>query len=491
MASTSIYKDIAKRTGGDIYIGVVGPVRTGKSTFIKRFMETSVIPNIQGESERGRATDELPQSGSGRTVMTTEPKFVPEEAVTMTTDGGTSLSLRMIDCVGYVVEGALGDSEDGTPRMVHTPWSEEAVPFTEAAEMGTARVIRDHSTIGVLVTTDGTIGEIPRAAYVPAEERVARELSGLGKPFAIVLNSAHPGSEEAISLAYELEAKYSAPVALVNCTELNADDISHILELILGAFPVSELTFRLPPWCAALPREHSLTTGIRRYIGERAAAITRYGDIPGALNARSEGPVASASVLTMNAGDGSADIALTLGDGLYYRTLSELAGIEAGDEGELFRLVIELAKDARSYGKVKTALAETEAEGYGVVLPSLEDLRLEEPEIVKQSGGYGVKLKASAPSIHMIRADIETELSPIVGTEQQSEELIRYLLREFEEDPQGIWNSNMFGKPLYDLVNEGLHAKLGHMPAAARKRLGETLGRIINEGSGGLVCILL
>ncbi len=491
MASTSIYKDIAKRTGGDIYIGVVGPVRTGKSTFIKKFMEASVIPSIKGESERLRATDELPQSGSGRTVMTTEPKFVPEEAVTMTTDGGSTLSLRMIDCVGYIVEGALGGSEDGTERMVHTPWSEEAIPFTEAAEMGTTRVIRDHSTIGVLVTTDGTIGEIPRASYVPAEERVARELSELGKPFAIVLNSAHPGSEEAISLAYELEAKYAAPVALVNCTELNADDISHILELILGAFPVTELTFRLPTWCAALPREHTLSEGIRRYIGDRAAAITRYGDIRGALRCEETGPVASASVLSMNAGDGSAEIALTLGDDLYYRTLSELAGIEAADEGELFSLVLSLAKDARAYRKVEQALAETEAEGYGIVLPSLEDLRLEEPEIVKQSGGYGVKLKASAPSIHMIRADIETELSPIVGTEQQSEELIRYLLREFEEDPQGIWNSNMFGKPLYDLVNEGLHSKLGHMPATARKRLGETLGRIINEGSGGLVCILL
>ncbi|MBQ2719371.1 MAG: stage IV sporulation protein A [Clostridia bacterium] len=491
MASTSIYRDIAKRTGGDIYIGVVGPVRTGKSTFIKRFMETSVIPSIASAEARERAKDELPQSGSGRTVMTTEPKFVPEEAVRIVTDGGTALSVRMIDCVGYGVEGALGDLEDGAPRMVHTPWSEEAIPFAEAAEMGTERVIRDHSTIGILVTTDGTIGELPRAAYVPAEERVARELSSLGKPFAIVLNSRHPGSEEAISLGYELEKKYNAPVALVNCTELNADDISHILELVLGAFPVTELCFRLPPWCAALPKDHPLRERLRAYVDGRAAAITRYGDIRPALREGTDGPVTAATACEMRAGDGSAEIALTLAEGLYLETLSELSGREVGSEGELFRLFCLLSEKAAAYDKVEEALREANTEGYGIVLPALSDLRLEEPEIVKQAGGYGVKLKASAPSIHMIRADIETELSPIVGTEQQSEELCRYLLHEFEEDPQGIWSSNMFGKPLYELVNEGLHQKLSHMPAAARSKLGETLGRIINEGSSGLVCILL
>ncbi|MBR7095832.1 MAG: stage IV sporulation protein A [Clostridia bacterium] len=491
MASTSIYRDIAKRTGGDIYIGVVGPVRTGKSTFIKRFMETSVIPSIASAEARERATDELPQSGSGRTVMTTEPKFVPEEAVRITVGGDTALSVRMIDCVGYGVEGALGDLEDGAPRMVHTPWSEEAMPFAEAAEMGTERVIRDHSTIGILVTTDGTIGELPRTAYLPAEERVASELSALGKPFAIVLNSRHPGSEEAISLAYELEKKYRAPVALVNCTELNGDDISHILELVLGAFPVTELTFRLPPWCAALPCDHPLRKALRAYVDGRCAAITRYGDIRAALSEGADGPVASATPCEMRAGDGSAEIALALDEGLYLSTLSELSGREIASEGELFRLFCRLSEDARAYEKVADALREANEAGYGIVLPSLSDLRLEEPEIVKQSGGYGVKLKASAPSIHMIRADIETELSPIVGTEQQSEELCRYLLHEFEEDPQGIWSSNMFGKPLYELVNEGLHQKLSHMPASARQRLGETLGRIINEGSSGLVCILL
>ena len=492
MASTSIYRDIAKRTGGDIYIGVVGPVRSGKSTFIKKFMESSVIPHIAGDIERARATDELPQSGSGRTVMTTEPKFVPEEAVRITTEGGTSLSVRMIDCVGYIVEGALGDSEEGTPRMVNTPWSEEAIPFADAAELGTLRVIRDHSTIGILVTTDGTIGEIPRAAYLEAEARVAAELTALGKPFAIVLNSAHPGSEAAISLAYELEEKYGAPVALVNCTELNAEDISHILELVLGQFPVTELCFHLPAWCRSLPCDHPLREEIRTYIRRRADRIAHYGDIRRALGTPCEGERISGAILRhMNAGDGTAEADITLPGDLYYRTLSEMAGISAADEGELFSTVCELAEDARAYRRVAPALAEVEAGGYGIVMPEPGDLRLEEPEIVKQSGGYGVRLRASAPSIHMIRADIETALSPIVGTEQQSEELIRYLLHEFEEDPQGIWQSNMFGKPLFELVNEGLHAKLSHMPDSARKKLSETLGRIINEGSGGLVCILL
>lgn len=491
MASTGIYRDIAKRTGGDIYIGVVGPVRTGKSTFIKRFMESTVIPEIEGEEERRRAQDELPQSGSGRTVMTTEPKFVPEEAVGITLGGEVSLSVRMIDCVGYVVDGALGDSEEGVPRMVHTPWSEEPMPFAEAAALGTERVIREHSTIGILVTTDGTIGDIPRAGYIPAEERVAAELTALGKPFAVVLNSAHPGSEEAISLAYELEKKYGAPVALVNCTELNADDIAHILELVLGEFPVTELRFRLPAWCAHLPGEHPLNGEIRGYIEKRAAEITRAAHIRRSLATPGDGSIAGAALIGMNAGDGTASVELRLADGLYFRTLSALAGVDAPDDAALFSLVCRLADAGRAYEKVAPALREVEEEGYGIVLPDLCDLHLEEPEIIKQSGGYGVRLRASAPSIHMIRADIETELHPTVGTEQQSEELIRYLLREFEENPQGIWQSNMFGKPLCDLVNEGLHSKLAHMPDASRKKLGETLGRIINEGSGGLVCILL
>lgn len=492
MTSTSIYRDIAGRTGGDIYLGVVGPVRTGKSTFIKKFMEAAVLPHIEGAEERERARDELPQSGSGRTVMTTEPKFVPEEAVRIFPAEGVGLSVRLVDCVGYMVDGALGDSEEGAPRMVHTPWSEEPMPFVAAAEEGTRRVIRDHATVGILVTTDGTIGDIPRSGYLAAEERVAGELATLGKPFAIVLNSAHPGSEEAISLGYELERKYGAPVALVNCTELDATDVAHILELLLLQFPVTELSFSLPGWCAALPKDHPLLAELRDFVRARAGRISRYGDVRPVLSEEGgTGSVSDVALTQLDAATGSATAEVRLPRELYFRTLSELAGVTAESEGELFSLVCRLAEEARAFQRVGGALAEAEREGYGIVLPSLEDLRLEEPEIVKQSGGYGVRLRASAPSIHMIRADIETELHPIVGTEQQSEELIRYLLHEFEENPQGIWTSNMFGKPLCDLVNEGLHAKLAHMPDASRRKLGETLGRIINEGSGGLVCILL
>ncbi len=492
MASTSIYRDIAKRTGGDIYIGVVGPCRTGKSTFIKRFMESAVLPRIEKAEERMRAQDELPQSGSGRTIMMTEPKFIPEEAVTLRLDGGTSLSVRMIDCVGYMVEGALGDSEDGVPRMVNTPWSDEAIAFTEAAAIGTERVIRDHSTIGFLVTTDGTIGELPRAAYQPAEQAAVSELQALGKPFAIILNSARPESEEAVSLAYVLERGYRAPVALVNCTELDANDITHILELVLGQFPITELTFRLPPWCAVLEEAHPLRRQIAEYARGIAAVVTRQGELRAALSTPSPyADIKGASLSELNAADGRACADIRLDEGLYYRTLEKETALAIPDDAALFSLVLELAKEARAYRRVAPALRQVEEEGYGIVMPDLADLHLEEPEIIKQAGGYGVKLKASAPSVHMIRADIETELHPIVGTEQQSEELIRYLLREFEENPQGIWASNMFGKPLCDLVNEGLHAKLAHMPDASRRKLGETLARIINEGSSGLVCILL
>ena len=492
MANTTIYQDIAKRTGGDIYLGVVGPVRTGKSTFIKKFMESAVIPMIGNENDRARAIDELPQSGSGRTVMTTEPKFVPDEAVQITVGDSTALRVRLVDCVGYLVPGALGEQEDGEERMVHTPWSDAPLPFRQATELGTRKVITDHSTIAVLVTTDGTIGDIPRSAYTEAEERVARELSASGKPFAVILNSAYPGSEEAIGLAYELERKYHAPVALVNCTEINAEDVSHILELILGQFPVRELLFRIPKWGASLPEDHPLRETIRNFVDTMAGGITRVGDIRAALVG--EEPKESISACTLegvNAGEGTAVLNIALQPELYFRVLSELTGMEIPDDAALFSAMRELSGIREAYDKVSAALHEVETVGYGIVMPGIDDLRLEEPKIIKQSGGYGVKLKASAPSIHMIRADIETEINPVVGTEQQSEELIRSILSGFEEDPRSLWESNMFGKPLYELVNDGLRSKLAHMPEESRGRLGKTLERIINEGSGGLICILL
>lgn len=492
MTSTSIYQDIATRTGGDIYIGVVGPVRTGKSTFIRRFMENAVIPNIKEEYDRTRALDELPQAGSGRTVMTTEPKFIPAEAVAVTLGEKTRLRVKMIDCVGFIVPHALGESEDGALRMVHTPWSDAPVPFREAAEIGTRRVMCEHSTIGILVTTDGTIGEIPRESYVEAEERVAAELAGLGKPFAIVLNSAHPESESASALAYELEKKYNAPVALVNALALDDEDISSIMELILEEFPVTEITLSLPRWMQTLDASHALRREARERLSAICDGIGKMGEITRAFAAAE--PCASFQewrVDALNLADGTAKVTLIPDAGLFHRVVSELTGLEVTDDACLLSLVAELAKTKRAYDKVADALAEVGRTGYGIVMPDPSELSLEEPEIIKQAGSYGVKLRAAAQSIHMIRANIETEINPIVGTEQQSEELVQYLLKEFEENPQKIWESNMFGKSLYELVAEGLNTKLSHMPAESRAKLCETLERVINEGSGGLICIIL
>ena len=492
MAEHSIYKDIAERTGGDIYIGVVGPVRTGKSTFIKRFMESLVLPNIADGYSRDRARDEMPQSAAGKTVMTTEPKFVPDDAVTINIDDCASLRVKMIDCVGYIVPEALGTIENGQPRMVHTPWQEEPMPFVEAAEKGTEKVIKEHSTIGMLITSDGTIGEISRESYVEAEERIVSELKELGKPFAMVLNSADPSSESSIALAYELEAKYKVPVALVSCIDLDAEDIRHILELVLHEFPVSEIRIKMPAWVSALDEEHRVKSSIKESVCNCASKVSKTGDIKEAFATLGENEYIKSSVIEdIDLGTGKATICLSFDDTLYYSVLSELGGFEIANDRELVALLRELAEMKGRYERVSEALAMAEEKGYGIVMPTVEELRLEEPEIVKQSGGYGVKLCASAQSIHMIRANIETEISPIVGTEQQSEEIVKYMLKEFEAEPAKIWESKMFGKSLYELVNEGLHTKLEHMPEDSRLKLSETLERIFNEGSGGLICIIL
>ena len=492
MAEHSIYQDIAERTGGDIYIGVVGPVRTGKSTFIKRFMESLVLPNIDDNYSRDRARDEMPQSAAGKTVMTTEPKFVPDEAVTIKIDDCASLRVKMIDCVGYIVSEALGTIENGQARMVHTPWQEEPMPFVEAAEMGTEKVIQEHSTIGMLITTDGSIGEISRESYVPAEERIVNELKSIGKPFAMILNSANPSSEEAIALAYELEAKYDVPVALVSCIDLDAEDIRHILELVLHEFPVSEISVELPVWMDALEADHKIKASLQSSLCACADKIHKTGDLKNAFgDLENNEYVCGVRMEEIDLGTGKAKLQLSFDDSLYYSVLSELSGFEITEERALIELLRELSVMKNQYERVSEALAMAEEKGYGIVMPSIDELHLEEPEIVKQSGGYGVRLCASAQSIHMIRANIETEINPIVGTEQQSEELVRYMLREFEEEPQKIWESNVFGKSLYELVNEGLHTKLEHMPEESRTKLSETLERIINEGSGGLICIIL
>lgn len=492
MPEHSIYKDIAERTGGDIYIGVVGPVRTGKSTFIKRFMEALVLPNISEGYSRERARDEMPQSAAGKTVMTTEPKFIPDEAVPILIDGCASLRVKMIDCVGYVVPEALGTIENGQPRMVRTPWQNEPMPFVKAAETGTSKVITEHSTIGMLVTTDGSIGDIKRESYVEAEERVVRELKQLGKPFAMILNSANPASDKSIELAYELEGKYKVPVALVSCLDLDAEDIRHILELVLHEFPVSEISVKLPDWTAALEEGHRIRASLLESIRRCAARVNKTGDIKEAFRDLADNEfVKDAEITEINLGNGRARAEVSLNDGLYFEIISELTGFDIGGEEDLIRLLRDFSAMKSEYERVAGALGDAEGRGYGIVMPDIADLRLEQPEIVKQAGGYGVRLRASAQSIHMIRANIETEISPIVGTEQQSEDLVKYMLREFEEAPERIWESNMFGKSLYQLVNEGLHTKLEHMPEDSRAKLSETLERIINEGSNGLICIIL
>ena len=492
MPEHSIYKDIAERTGGDIYVGVVGPVRSGKSTFIKRFMESVVLPNIGEGYSRDRARDELPQSAAGKTVMTTEPKFIPEEAVPIVLDNNAQMRVRMIDCVGYLIPEAMGAIEDGQPRMVRTPWREEAMPFVEAAEMGTHKVITEHSTIGMLVTTDGTIGEISRPSYIEAEERIVRELKELGKPFAVILNSAEPASEAARALAYELEEKYRVPVALVSCLDLDAEDIRHILGLVLEEFPITEITVKMPEWMNAIDENHRIRTSVWESLRKCADGVKKAGDVKTAFLPMGENEyIESVSIDCLDLGTGKATVTLQTCPELYYSVISELSGFSVAGERELIALLQELAVVKAKYDKVAEALEQVNENGYGIVMPDVEDLHLEEPKIVKQSGGYGVKLRAAAQSVHMIRANIETEINPIVGTEQQSEDLVRYMLKEFEEDPKSIWASNLFGKSLYELVNEGLHTKLDHMPEESRNKLSETLERIINEGSNGLICILL
>ncbi|MBQ8342388.1 MAG: stage IV sporulation protein A [Clostridia bacterium] len=492
MAERSIYRDIAERTGGDIYIGVVGPVRSGKSTFINRFMQELVLPNMADGAARERARDEMPQSAAGRTVMTTEPKFVPDEGVTVTMDGGASMRVKMIDCVGYMIPEAMGGEENGEARMVRTPWSEEAMPFAEAAELGTRKVICEHATIGMLVTSDGTVGDIPRSSYVEAEERIVGELKALGKPFALVLNSADPTGESSVALALELERSYGVPVALVSCLTLAAEDICGILSMILGEFPVTSVGVELPDFVHALDEDHAVRHTLVEEVCRLAGQVRRMGEVETCFSALTQSPyVERVRCEELNMGSGRARLRLELTPTLYYDVLSELAEEEIRGDEALFTLVRELSAVRRKYARVEEALESADAKGYGIVMPEVGDLRLEKPTIVKQSGGYGVRLSAAAQSIHMIRADIRTELSPIVGTEQQSEEFVRNILSEFESDPQRLWNSNMFGKSLYELVSDGLHQKLENMPDEARRKLSETLERIINEGSNGLICILL
>ena len=492
MEDRGIYESIAQRTQGDIYIGVVGPVRTGKSTFIKRFMESLVIPKIDNVYRRERARDELPQSGSGRTVMTAEPKFVPEEAVEITVDGGAALSVRLIDCVGYLVPGAVGVLEDDMPRMVTTPWFDHEIPMTEAAEIGTRKVIAEHCTIGIVVTTDGTITDIPREDYLEAEERVITELRELGKPFLVLLNSAYPNSDRARAIRAEIAQRYDVTCVCANCLELEEGAVTDIIRGVLYEFPIQELDLFLPAWVDALPFEHPIKSDLYAAVRSGASGLQRVRDVRACVDAMGEcEAISRAGVTAMDLGTGAAQAELELPRSLFYDTLSQQSGFTVRDDGDLMSLLSGLAEMKNSYDKVAEALEQVRETGYGIVMPNTDELTLEEPEIVKQGGRYGVRLKASAPSIHMIRADIQTEVSPIMGAEKQSEEMIHYLLQEFEGDTSKIWQSNIFGKSFHDLVGEDLNAKLKRMPEDARSKLRETLQRIINEGSGGLICIIL
>ena len=492
MENTKLYQDIAKRTDGDIYVGVVGPVRTGKSTFIKKFMDLLVIPNIDNEYKKERAKDELPQSAGGKTIMTTEPKFVPNEAIEITLDNNLKFKTRLVDCVGYLVDNAIGYLEDDMPRMVKTPWSDEEIPFETAAEIGTKKVIEEHSTIGILVTTDGTITDIPREDYIKAEERVVSELKALNKPFIILLNSAEPESNYTKELAQKLSDKYKATVLPINCEYLTIDDINNIFSSVLYEFPADQIRIKLPKWIDGLDFSHPVKSDLYKEIKEAFQDINVLKDVSTCVSKiKQTDIIQNTEISNMQLGSGNVSIKITLKEELFYKVLSEITGVNVNNEGDLFHIISDLSSTKKKYDKVAYALDEVNRKGYGIVTPSMDELILEEPEMVKQGSRFGVKLKATAPSIHMIKTNVHTEVSPIVGSEKQSEELVNYLLSGFESDPKKIWESNIFGKSLHELVNEGLQTKLAKMPEDAQIKLQETLERIVNEGSGGLICIIL
>lgn len=492
MENTKLYQDIAKRTDGDIYVGVVGPVRTGKSTFIKKFMDLLVIPNIDNEYKKERARDELPQSAGGRTIMTTEPKFVPNEAIEIALDNSLKFKTRLVDCVGYLVDNAIGYLEDDMPRMVKTPWSDEEIPFETAAEIGTKKVINEHSTIGILVTTDGSVTDIPREDYIKAEERVVSELKALNKPFIILLNSADPNSTYTQELAKTLSEKYQASVIPTNCEYLTIEDINNMFSKLLYEFPVEQIKIKCPRWIDGLEFSHPLKAELYKEITEAFLDVNVLKDVSNCVSSISQTEIIERSMLSdIQLGTGSVNVEIILKEDLFYNVLTEITGVCVNNEGDLFSIISELSVTKKKYDKIEFALEEVERKGYGIVTPSIDELILEEPEMVKQGSRFGVKLKATAPSIHLIRTNVETEVSPIVGSEKQSEELVNYLLSEFESDPKKIWESNIFGKSLHELVNEGLQTKLSKMPEDAQIKLQETLERIVNEGSGGLICIIL
>ncbi|MGI6731546.1 MAG: stage IV sporulation protein A [Anaerovoracaceae bacterium] len=492
MENLNIYESIAERTQGDIYIGVVGPVRTGKSTFIKRFMDLLVIPNVTNSFVKERVRDELPQSGAGKTITTTEPKFVPAEAVAIELPGNINFKVRMVDCVGYMVNSAIGHTENGKARMVNTPWQEDRIPFEEAAEIGTRKVITDHSTIGIVVTTDGSVGEIERESFVPAEERVIRELKELNKPFVVVLNTLSPEGEEARELKASLEAKYSVPVIAANCAKMNTETLNYILSETLYEFPAAQISFHLPGFVDGLPNDHWIKASIINNVKEWSKTFDNIRDIQNSINYLEDGSIIqNLEVTSMDLGTGSIEVEMVPVKGLFYTVLEEIMGQKIENDYHFFNLVKEYSEDKKAYDKLKSAMVQVDETGYGIVQPKLTEMVLEEPELFKQGSKFGVRLKAKAPSLHIIKTDITTEVSPVVGSEKQSEDLIRYLLAEFESDPSKIWDTNIFGKSLYEMVTEQMESKLSNVPDHIRVKVQKSLQKISDEGKEYFICIVL
>lgn len=491
MDNFHVYKDMEARTKGEIYIGVVGPVRTGKSTFIKRFMELLVIPAMEDENSRNLSRDELPQSAAGKTIMTTEPKFIPKEAAGIELGDGIGVKVRLIDCVGFMVEGAGGHIENGGERMVKTPWFEEEIPFTKAAEIGTRKVITDHSTIGVVVTSDGSFGDLGRQNYINAEQTAISELKALQKPFIVLLNSVRPYSDETVSLARSLEEEYGVSVMPINCEQLKKEDVYHILEKVLKEFPVVRLDFVIPKWLEILPGTHPIKAQVIEGAKQVLSQVGQMKDVAGGMEDIHTDSMKEIRLDRMNMADGCVTMNVVMDDGCYYQILSDFTGLPIEGEYQLMQTLESLAKMQKEYVKVQDALSQVRLKGYGAVTPERSEILLEDPQVIRHGNKYGVKIKAEAPSIHMIKAQIQTEIAPIVGSEQQAQDLIAYIKESSREDPEGIWDANIFGKSIEQIVGDGIHGKISQLTDESQMKLQDTMQKIINDSNGGVICIII